>query len=148
MIIQDFYIPQYDWHVRVYYAVTTYWTRKIINDLEAIGCSQSNIERAYANLSRGDLNTGLTYSNNGYTVMVISLTSTPAQFQNSYDHEKGHLCRHISQAYNINPYSEEEQYLAGYIGQKMFPVAQKFLCEHCREELYRSLAYKNNSRRF
>ncbi len=67
--------------------------------------------------------------------MVIALTSSPAQFQNSLDHEKGHLCRHISRAFGIDPYSEEEQYLAGEIGQSMFPVAKRFLCEHCRKEL-------------
>lgn len=135
MIVQDFYIPQYNWHVRVYYAVTTYWAKTIIKDLERIGCSGSVLIRAYNNLVRGNINTGLTYSNIGGSIMVIGLTSTPAQFQNSLDHEKGHLCRHISKAYGIDPYSEEEQYLNGEIGQKMFPVAQKFLCEHCRNEL-------------
>ena len=137
MIVQDFYIRQYDWHVRVYYAVTKYYTDKIIHDLQSIGCSGEDLHRAYVNLSKGDLNTGLTYSNPkiGETVMVIGLTNTPAQFQNSFDHEKGHLCRHISKAYRIDPYSEEEQYLSGEIGMKMFPVAKKFLCEHCRSEL-------------
>ena len=33
------------------------------------------------------------------------------------------------------PYGEEAQYLSGYVGQKMFPVAKKFLCEHCRRSL-------------
>lgn len=138
MIVQDFYLPEYDWSVRVYYAVDTYWADRITADLRRIGCRGSDLERARRNLIDGDLNTGLTYSDRGNTVMVISLTSTPAQFQNSLDHEKGHLCRHISQAYGIDPFSEEEQYLNGEIGQKMFPVAKKFLCEHCRRDLYKS----------
>lgn len=48
-----------------------------------------------------NLNTGITYSNirNRETVMVIALTSSPEEFQNSFDHEKGHLCRHISRAF-------------------------------------------------
>ena len=100
MIVQEFYIPKYgDWHVKVYYAVHTYWADRIIMDLYRIG----------------------------------SLTSTPEEFQNSWDHEKGHLCRHISKAFGIDPYGEEAQYLSGYVGQKMFPVAKKFLCEHCRK---------------
>lgn len=53
---------------------------------------------------------------------------------------KGHLCRHISKAFGIDPYGEEAQYLSGYVGQKMFPVAKKFLCEHCRKGL------ENNNR--
>lgn len=63
MITQDFTLPKYNWHVKVYYAVTTYWTSRIINELENIGCDGIELRRAYENLRRGDLNTGLTYSN-------------------------------------------------------------------------------------
>lgn len=137
MVKQDFYIEEYDWYVRVYYAVKKYWAERIANDLYECGCRSSNLERAYRSLKAGNLNTGLTYSNFGKrkTIMVISKTSSPEQFQNSLDHEKGHLCRHISEAFGINPYGEEAQYLSGEVGQKMFPVAKKFLCEHCRKEM-------------
>jgi tRNA threonylcarbamoyladenosine biosynthesis protein TsaE len=32
-------------------------------------------------------------------------------------------------------FGEEYQYLSGMIGQLMFKVARRFLCEHCRAEL-------------
>lgn len=67
--------------------------------------------------------------------MVISRTSTPAQFLNSWLHEMRHLSRHIERACGISPYGEEAAYLAGDIGQRMFPVARKFICEHCRKRL-------------
>lgn len=108
MIIQEFYIPKYgDWHVKVYYAVHTYWADRIIMDLYRIGCRGDSLKRAYRNLTEGRMNTGLTYSDyrRRETVMVISLTSTPEEFQNSWDHEKGHLCRHISKAFGIDPYT-------------------------------------------
>ena len=138
MIRQEIYLPKYDWEVRIYYAVTTYWTSSIIFDLRDAGCRGRQLERAWRNLSRGDLNTGLTFSNSRRreTVMVIALTSSPAEFQNSLDHEKGHLCRHIAQAFDLDPYGEEAQYLSGEVGQLMFPVARRFLCEHCRRKLY------------
>ena len=137
MIVQDFYIKGYDWHVKVYYAVTTYWTEDIMRELQSIGCQGNSLRKAYMSLVSGHLNTGITYSNTRRreSVIVIALTSSPEEFQNSFDHEKGHLCRHISEAFGIDPYSEEEQYLSGEIGQRMFPVAKKFLCEHCRKEL-------------
>lgn len=137
MIVQDFELPEYGWSVRVYYAVTTYWAERIIRDLVRIGCHGTELRRAYDNLTRGDLNTGITYSNTaaGETVMVISLTSTPAQFLNSWLHEMRHLSRHIERACGISPYGEEAAYLSGDIGQRMFPVAQKFICEHCRKRL-------------
>lgn len=137
MIVQDIYLPKYEWHVRVYYAVTTYWAERIIADMEDIGCSGERLYRAYRSLLKGDLNTGLTYSDfaGHNSVMVISLTSTPAQFLNSWLHEMRHLSRHIEQACGISPYGEEAAYLAGDIGQRMFPVAKKFICEHCRKNL-------------
>lgn len=137
MIVQDIYIENYDWCVKIYYAVSTYWVERILQDLRAIGCNGMELEKAEHNLFAGNLNTGLTYSDfNGHnSVMVISLTSTPAEFLNSWLHEMRHLSRHIEQTYGISPYGEEAAYLAGDIGQRMFPVAKKFICEHCRKEL-------------
>lgn len=134
MIMQDIYLPEYDWHVRIYYAVTTYWADRIASDMRSIGCRGSQLDRAYSSLVKGGLNTGVTYSNFklGETVMVISITSTPAEFLNSWTHEMQHLCRHVSQAFSLDPYGEESAYLAGDVAQKMFIVAKKFICEHCR----------------
>lgn len=134
MIMQDIYLPEYDWHVRIYYAVTTYWADRIASDMRSIGCRGSQLDRAYSSLVKGGLNTGVTYSNFklGETVMVISITSTPAEFLNSWTHEMQHLCRHVSQAFSLDPYGEESAYLAGDVAQKMFIVARKFICEHCR----------------
>ena len=138
MIRQDFYIDEYGWHVRIYYAVTTYCAGRILSDMERIGCRSVELAKAWRNLRSGDLNTGLTYSNfqTGETVIVISLTSSPEEFLNSWEHEKKHLARHIEQAFGIDPYSEEAAYLEGTIAQKMFPVAKLFICDHCRENLF------------
>ena len=135
MIRQEIYILKYDWRVRIYYAMTTYWAGRILSDMERIGCRGSGLAKAWRNLRSGDLNTGLTYSNfqTGETVMVISLTSSPEEFLNSWEHEKKHLARHIEQSYGIDPFGEEAAYLEGTIAQKMFPVAKRFICEHCRE---------------
>lgn len=137
MIRQEFYLPRYGWHVSVYYSVTTYWTREIMDELRRVGCRGESLRRACRNLESGNLNTGITYSNFGRrdTVMVISRTSSPAEFLNSWEHEKKHLARHIEQTYGIDPFGEEAAYLEGTIAQKMFPVAKKFICEQCREKL-------------
>lgn len=137
MIVQDFILPDYLWKVRVYYAVRGYWTREILEELRAIGCNGVNLSNARDSLVRNELNTGLTYSNYEVkrTLMVISLTTTPAEFLNSWSHEMRHLSRHVEQAFSISPYGEEAAYLAGTIAQKMFPVAKRFLCEHCRQKV-------------
>ena len=107
---------------------------EILGNLEEIGCSDRKIEEIAENLSKQQYNTGLTYSNlkGRCSVIVIGLTSTPAEFQNTFDHEKGHLAMHICNVDGIDPFSEEYQYLTGEIGQKMFPIAKNFLCVHCR----------------
>lgn len=45
------------------------------------------------------------------------------------------LAMHISSALKIKPYGEEYQYLTGEIGQSMFKIAKRFLCDDCRQKL-------------
>lgn len=65
-------------------------------------------------------------------MVVIGLTTSSEEFQNTLDHEKGHLAMHIAEALDIDLYKEEFQYLTGMIGQVMFKIAKRFLCDHCR----------------
>lgn len=136
MLIQDIYLKEWDWSARIYYAVNTYYMDDILGELESIGCSGRELIEAEESLA-GWYNVGLTYSNlkGRCSVIVIGLTSSPAEFQNTFDHEKGHLAMHISEEDNIPVFSEEFEYLTGAIGEAMFPIAKKFLCEHCRKKL-------------
>lgn len=136
MIIQDIYLKDWDWSATVYYAVNTYYMDDILGELESIGCSEIELIEAEESLA-GWYNVGLTYSNleSRCSIVVIGLTSSPAEFQNTFDHEKGHLAMHISEVDGIEVFSEEFEYLTGAIGEAMFPIAKKFLCEHCRVKL-------------
>lgn len=67
--------------------------------------------------------------------MVIGITETPEEFQSTFDHEKGHLAMHIAETDNMDIFGEEFQYLTGEIGKQLFPVAKKFMCEHCRVKI-------------
>ena len=129
MIRQIIYLGNYDWTIRVYYAVGACKSKEIIGDLIDIGCKGETLQRAERNLQEGAKNTGLTFSSKRYreSVMVIGITTSPEEFASTYDHEKGHLVRQICQSFGIDPYGEEAQYLAGDIGKKMFPVARRFL---------------------
>ena len=91
MIRQQFDISKYDWKVEVYYAVDCYYTDEIMGRLYDIGCRGDDLRTAYENLSAGKPDTGLTYSNYGtrQTVMVIGITSSATQFQNSYSGSAG-----------------------------------------------------------
>lgn len=132
MIWQSFFIPRYNWQVRVYYYVDTYYAGEILALLARMDIDDKNYSAAAKNLMSGNLNQGLCYSNprKRESVIVISKTDSPEQFVNSYDHEKNHLLKQMESACGIDPYSEEAAYLAGEIGQLMFAEGKKFMC-HC-----------------
>ena len=137
MIVQDIYLENYDWSVRVYYAVNEYYISNILVDLIDIDCD----EEAYFNIKRlmemRKNNIGFTYSNieERASLVLIGITDSANEFQDTYDHEKGHLVMHISRALGIDPYSEEYQYLAGEVGKRMFRKAKKLLCDTCRRHI-------------
>ena len=71
-----------------YYAVDTYYTEEILDNMHSIGCDGDMLRTAYDNINSGNLNTGVTYSNFGTreTVMVIALTSSSKEFAKSWRH--------------------------------------------------------------
>ena len=134
---QEFTLTKWDWHVRVFYVVDLIPIDFIIEELYGIGCDEKDINSAIEVLDNDEDNRGITFSNDKAreSIIVIGETSCPAQFSNSFDHEKLHLAMHIARVDDIDPFGEELAYLAGEIGLQTFPVAKRFLCEHCREDL-------------
>ena len=135
MIVQDIYLEDYDWSIRVYYAVHEYFISNILIDLLDIDCDEESFFRIKRLMETGKDNIGFTYTNTemGASLMLIGKTDSSDEFQDTFDHEKGHLVMHISSALGIDPYSEDYQYLAGEVGKRMFKVAKKFLCDHCKQ---------------
>lgn len=127
---QRIYIEDYDWVVDVFYDTVAEDADIVLGYLRRLGCSGGDYIHSRNNLRSGDMDTGLTYSDNRKreSVMVIGRSSTLAEFLNSWMHESTHLQRHICQEYWINPYSEEAAYLAGDIAMKMHPVLSQFMC--------------------
>lgn len=134
MIRQTIYLDRADgWKITCYYAVTHYEVEEILQTMEGARADDESLERAYENLSSGNLNTGLCYSGKGESVLVISCASSPAQFLNSLVHELHHLASHIASALGYDQKGEEACYIAGETAERMYKVANKFLCEHCRK---------------
>lgn len=134
MIIQDIYLEKYDWYIRVYYDIDKTNSNQILEDISSMNCSEDefiNISRFLNNIKE---NSGITYSNpeDKISLIAISYTTCAMEFQDTLDHEKGHLATHISITNNIDPFGEEYQYLVGTIGRKMFPISKLFLCDNCR----------------
>lgn len=134
MIMQEFTLDKYDWFVKVYYVTSEYPLDMIKTDLLSLGCDEDSIEDDLNEMEQCKPNQGFIRSNlqGKKSIVIIGPTVNAAEFQDSLDHEKGHLAMHICIAYDIDPFSEEYQYLNGKIGHEMFIVAQNFLCDHCR----------------
>ena len=137
MIHQSITLPKYgDWTVDVYYGVTHFDADEIMENLYNIGCPSEHAYTAYQNITNGDKNTGLTYSNyhNRQSVVVIGVADNPAEFINTLTHEQMHLATHIGKTYGMDMYGEEVCYLVGKIAEKMFAISSKFLCKCCRNK--------------
>lgn len=134
MMSQTLYLLDWDWLVHVYYEVGVDDAGLVLSDLRRIGCKGKDFSRAVKKLRKSRKNEGLTYTSNldRTSVVIITRTTSAAEFQDTFDHEKGHLAMHISLAEGINPFSEEFEYLTGAIGKQMFVIARRFLCDHCR----------------
>lgn len=134
MITQEIYIPKYDWLIHAYFAVDDYYTDDIMQHLWELGCDAEPARRAYENLSSGELNTGLCYSNYKLreTVMVIAKTSSADEFLNSLLHELTHFQSHVQKAYELEKTGEDVAYLVGDVVMLMYPKIQHLLCDCCR----------------
>jgi len=136
MTIQDIHLDNWNWNVRVYYHANKCYKNIILDDLRTLGINSKDIDKITYQLLYGGVNWGLTYTNieNNYSIVLIGTTTNANQFQNTFDHEKGHLATHIAEVYNIDFYSETYQYLIGDIGLKLFKVAKQYLCDDCRRK--------------
>lgn len=134
MIKARLHLDKYNWVVDCYLAVDAYYVTEIVRDLRSIGCSEDVQYDAYRNMASMNLDTGLCYSNieRHRSILVTSITSKASEFFNSVTHEIGHLACHIGQAYDTDPYGEENQYIAGDIAKALYPYCRSLLCEHCR----------------
>lgn len=134
MIRQEIHLERaHGWKVTCYYAVTHYETDEIIQRMMEAGANADSLARAYDNLSSGNPDTGLCFSGDGESVLVISVTSSAEEFADSLAHEQHHLASQIGSALGWNLLGEDVCYLAGEIGRKMSAIASRYLCGHCRK---------------
>jgi len=137
MIRHTVILPKYDnWEVYCYFATTRYAVDEIMERLHSIGCDSATARDAYSNLCKGELNTGLCYSNfrQRRSVMVVALSSSPAEFINSMHHELTHLQSHIGKVFGLSATGEDVAYLSGEIARELYPHIMHLLCECCRKK--------------
>lgn len=127
---QTIYLEKYDWAASVFYDTAGKDIRYILSALLDLGCTGKWLENSRRVLGRGNDNVGMTFSNPRLreSVMVMGHASSLREFLNTWQHEMTHLCRHICEHYDIDPFSEEAAYLAGDIAAEMHSVLSHYIC--------------------
>lgn len=134
MIRCELYTLRCDWSVTVFFAINEYWTDEIMEELWYLGIDAQKAKKAYENLSSGELNTGLCYSNyqKRKSVVVISKTTTADELFNSTLHEFKHLSSHIAKACDLEETGEEIAYATGELAHDMWKYVKHLFCDNCR----------------
>lgn len=127
------YLDDYDWLIKVFYLTSDYNITKILSELDSIDCEPTAFYKAAEMLENEEVDAGFTYTDVKLhvTFVIISKSTSCAEFLSTFVHEIGHIGSHLGEFYNINPYSETAQYLQGNITRKLYSSAKHFLCENC-----------------
>ena len=132
MIERFFHIKKYDWNVTIYYNATCDDAEEILNILNFFEINKSLKKEVGGILYRCLPNVGFTYTNTFLkeTVIVIGQASSFDEFLNTLTHENMHSVMHITESYNISPYSEEPCYLLGELIQHEAGIIKKIVCNN------------------
>lgn len=133
MLRQRIYIHRYHWEVIVYYESTSRDAYQILNELDDIGVDNPTYFKAATNLESGLEDTGLTYSNfdKKASIIVLSKSSSKAEFANTWFHELIHCANHIAKANGLDPMGEPIAYVGGELARSMQPIAAHLMCPTC-----------------
>lgn len=123
------------WGITVFFPLTCYHVNDIMRVLQWMDCGKSDMRKAYFNLTSGQMNNGLTFSNYEMceSVIVFAMSETPEQYFNLIVHELHHLSVQIGVANGLDLTEEEVCYINGDVAMLMFPLVSRLFCE-CKKQ--------------
>lgn len=126
MIRQRFHIfvKGEKWNITAFYPVTRYHVDEIMDALYNINCNEEDLKSAYKNLTSGNVNNGLVFSNyfQRESVVIFAIFISPEKYFNLITHELHHLSVHIATTHGFDLQGEEVCYINGDIAEMMFPI--------------------------
>lgn len=136
MIRKVAYLPKYDWVIKAYFAVSSYWVDEIMAELAFAGANEEQMWKSYHSLTSGNLNEGICFSGSdtGTSILVVAKTSSAAEFYNSTTHEFCHLAAQIARIVGVDPAGEEVAYMVGDMAGSFYPSVKHLLCDCCRRK--------------
>jgi hypothetical protein len=139
MIRQVAYLPEYDWVIKAYFAVSSYWVDEIMAELAFAGADEEQMWKSYDSLMSGNLDEGICFSgaDTRTSILVVAKTSSAAEFYNSTTHEFCHLAAQIAQIIGVDPAGEEVAYMVGEMARDFYPSIKHLLCDCCRKNKHK-----------
>jgi hypothetical protein len=82
MIIQDVYLSDYNWCIKVFYAVSSYYTEDILKELINYNPTVSEYNEVMTAIYNFEYNTGFRFTDysNKKSMVIIGLTTSPDEF--------------------------------------------------------------------
>lgn len=123
MISGKFRLKNYDdWQITYFLLTDRHDTDEVLEALHKAGCSEKLMRQAERLFNSKRKNIGLAYSRKSKrkSVLVVSKTTSTAEFINSFAHEIDHLEKHIAKTLGFSPYSESASYLVGEMTRGIF----------------------------
>lgn len=131
MIRTKFYInvSGQPWGITVFLPITRYHVTEIMDTLYSIGVSEENARDALNNLTCGQLNNGITYSNAQYreSVSVWAKAVSGPAYLNLLVHELHHLSVQIADANYLDLRGEDVCYMNGDIAQHLYDIVRMLI---------------------
>ena len=139
MIRQVAYLPEFDWVIKAYFSVSSYWVNEIMAELAFAGANEEQMWKSYDSLISGNLDEGICFSgaDTRTSILVVAKTSSAAEFYNSTTHEFCHLAAQIAQIIGVNPAGEEVAYMVGEMARDFYPSIKHLLCDCCRKHKHK-----------
>lgn len=139
MIRQVAYLPEYDWVIKAYFAVSSYWVNEIMAELAFAGANEEQMWKSYYSLSSGNLDEGICFSgaDTRTSILVVAKASSAAEFYNSTTHEFCHLAAQIAQIIGVDPAGEEVAYMVGEMARDFYQSIKHLLCDCCRKNKHK-----------
>lgn len=112
------------WHITIFLPISCYDVKEILSTLKSIDCSTENINTAFTNLTSGQMNNGLTFTNPQLrkTISVWAIATSPDQYLNLITHELHHLAVQIASANKLDLEEEDVCYINGDIAQHLYDI--------------------------
>lgn len=132
---QTIQLDAYDWQINAIYDLHKEDIPDAVTLLTDWGGNEADIVLLKQHFADGKPNKGMTITNSRRqkSCMVIGYTDSAQEWLSTLIHEVGHATAHIGRSIELNPYSEDWQYLSAEIASQAFPIISHYICESCRK---------------